>query len=113
MSKVAVDHVGQGRVFTGEQAFSNHLVDELGGLRQAIAHARRMADLPESAPILELPPPDGSLLTQLLGFDSAKANASIPPLPAQLTEMASALVPFVMYESDLPVMRLEELSTIP
>lgn len=113
MSKVAVDRVGQGRVFTGEQALSNHLVDELGGLRQAIAHARRMADLPETAPILELPPPDGSLLTQLLGIDNAKVNASIPALPAQLTEMASALVPFVMYESDLPVMRLEELSTIP
>jgi protease-4 len=113
MSKAAVDRVGQGRVFTGEQALGNHLVDELGGLRQAIAHARRMADLPESAAIVELPPPDGSLLTQILGLDSAKASASIPPLPAQLVEMATALVPFVMYESDLPVMRLEELSTIP
>jgi len=113
LPKADIDRVGQGRVFTGEQALGHHLIDELGGLRQAIAHARHMAELPEAAPIVELPPPDGSLLTQLLGLDGARAAASIPALPAQLTEMASALVPFVMYESDRPVMRLEELATLP
>jgi protease IV len=113
MSKEAIDRVGQGRVYSGEQALTHHLVDELGGLRQALAHARHLADLPEAAPIVELPPPDSSLLTQLLGLDGSKATAAIPALPAQLTEMAATLVPFVMYESDRPLMRLEELSTLP
>jgi protease IV len=113
MKQEDIDRVGQGRVFTGEQALTHHLVDELGGLRQAIAHARRMAELPETAPIVELPPPDGSLLTQLLGLDGSKSAASIPMLPEQLAEMARALVPFVVYESDRPLMRLEETLLVP
>jgi protease IV len=113
MKQEDVDRVGQGRVFTGEQAMTHHLVDELGGLRQAIAYAQRVAELPATAPIVELPPPDGSLLTQLLGLDASRAAASVPALPEQLAEMARALVPFVVYESDRPLMRLEETLSIP
>jgi protease-4 len=43
LDKTAVDRVAQGRVWTGEQAKEQRLVDELGGLRQALAYARRTA----------------------------------------------------------------------
>jgi signal peptide peptidase SppA len=36
-----VDRIAQGRVWTGDQAKTIGLVDELGGLHRAIAHARR------------------------------------------------------------------------
>lgn len=113
MKKADIDRVGQGRVFTGEQAIVHHLVDELGGLRQALDYARQVADLPDTAPIVELPPPDGSLLTQMLGLDGAKSEVLGLVLPAQLNDLARALVPFVMYEQDRPLMRLEEFMTIP
>src|SRR5690606_32996039 len=45
LPKEAVDRAARGRVWTGEQAREQGLVDEVGGLRQAIAHAARMAGL--------------------------------------------------------------------
>lgn len=43
MSKSAVDSVGQGRVWLGERALELGLVDELGGLQQAIDKAAALA----------------------------------------------------------------------
>ena len=40
-----VDEVGQGRVWTGADAFGNKLVDEIGGLTDAIQYAAARADL--------------------------------------------------------------------
>ena len=53
-----VDKIGQGRVWTGEQAFRLGLVDELGGLDTAIARARKLAKIPaqEKTSLLLLPP---------------------------------------------------------
>ncbi len=48
----AVDAVGGGRVWTGEQAVGLDLVDQLGGLYEAVEKARRLADLPDEAPVV-------------------------------------------------------------
>lgn len=45
MNVAQVDELAQGRVWTGEQAKANGLVDEIGGLPQAIAYAARAAKL--------------------------------------------------------------------
>ena len=47
MEKDDVDVVGQGRVWTGADALENGLVDELGGLDEAIAFAAELVDIPE------------------------------------------------------------------
>jgi len=46
----AVDAVGGGRVWSGQQALEHGLVDELGDLKAAVAKARALAGLPETAP---------------------------------------------------------------
>lgn len=51
MSRDAVHQVAQGRVWTGAQAKDRGLVDELGGLEQALADARRRAGLPSDSPV--------------------------------------------------------------
>ncbi len=51
MSAEAVDAVGGGRVWTGEQALERGLVDQLGDLRAALAKARELANLPDDAPV--------------------------------------------------------------
>lgn len=51
MSTEAVDAVGGGRVWTGEQALANGLVDQLGDVWAALAQARALASLPDDAPI--------------------------------------------------------------
>ena len=50
----AMDEIGLGRVWTGSQAKSHGLVDELGGLERAIAKARELAGLDERAPLVEI-----------------------------------------------------------
>jgi len=50
-SREDVDAIGKGRVWTGQQALENGLVDELGGLDRALAKARALAELHERAPV--------------------------------------------------------------
>lgn len=53
-STEAIDKVGEGRVWSGENAISLNLVDKLGGIEDAINIAKNMADL-DSYRIVELP----------------------------------------------------------
>jgi len=46
-TKEQVDEVGQGRVWSGTDALKINLVDELGGLPEAIAYAAKVAKLKE------------------------------------------------------------------
>lgn len=50
----AIDEVGEGRVWSGENALAINLVDKLGGINDAIAIAAGMAEL-ESYRLVELP----------------------------------------------------------
>jgi protease-4 len=61
-----VDGVAQGRVWTGEQAFERGLIDELGGLSQAVSRAKRALGLHADADVALVPYPEaGSLVDQL------------------------------------------------
>jgi protease-4 len=105
LTKQQVDLVGQGRVWTGEQAFHRKLVDEIGGMRQVLAEARKLADLSEDAPIVEMPD-ESSLLGRLI--NAAGAEAKEPTLlPPQMLEMARAVAPFAFHPSDKPLARIE------
>jgi protease-4 len=128
LDKSAVDAVGQGRVWTGEQAKAKGLVDEVGGLRQALAYARQLTGLPEEAPIVELPRLESSLIGRLLGISSAAptqaagtdlSSLSLRALARELPQgallgrvedLASALTPFLLYSSEQPLMRLEDFA---
>jgi protease-4 len=54
MSQADVDSIGQGRVWTGTDALKLNLVDELGGLNDAIAYAAKKSKL-SSYKLVELP----------------------------------------------------------
>ena len=45
MTKAEIDSIGQGRVWTGEQALERGLVDQLGGMDDAIKEAATLAEL--------------------------------------------------------------------
>ena len=51
MSAERVHELARGRVWTGADAIANGLADEAGGLREAIAIARKRAGLPADAPV--------------------------------------------------------------
>jgi protease IV len=108
LTKAQVDEVGQGRVWTGQQAFERKLVDELGGLRQAIALARQLGHVSDHGPIVELPPPDTSLIGRLLGIEGVHAEANAASLlPSQFLDLVRALSPFVAHAGDKPLALME------
>ncbi|MGH7297607.1 MAG: signal peptide peptidase SppA, partial [Polyangiaceae bacterium] len=113
MQKKDIDAVGRGRVWTGQQALARHLVDHLGGLRDALADARSKAYLPDDAPIVEYPPKSTSLLDLALklagagGGDQAAAAVTIESLPPAVRGIARAIAPLVVFRGDVPLARLE------
>lgn len=84
----AVDAAGQGRIWTGEQALALGLVDELGGLEDAIARAAELAELERfGVRQLEEPPTPLQVLTQRMiedfGFGADHA-IQLGPLASKL-----------------------------
>jgi len=69
-----LDKVAQGRVFTARQAAANGLIDEVGGLREALVAAQKAAGI-ESSNILELPRP--KTLADLLTGDGTSSSTPI------------------------------------
>lgn len=51
MKLESVDAISGGRVWTGQQALDNGLVDELGGLYEAVKKARELAKVSENTPM--------------------------------------------------------------
>ena len=112
MTKAEVDAVGRGRVWMGQQAIDKHLVDHLGGLRDALAAAREAAHLPDDAPIIESPTPHESLLEQAIdlatgGGGADRAAAAMAELPPAIRSLARAVAPLVVFGSDEPLARME------
>ena len=112
MSKTAIDAVGRGQVWTGQQAYERHLVDHLGGLREALADARNAAGVTDDVPIVEYPPAESSLLGTVLklagiGGNQDSVAAAVDALPPALKGVAHALAPMMIYRSDEPLARIE------
>jgi protease-4 len=93
-----IEAIARGRVWTGRDALEAGLVDELGGLRDAVRIARERASLPEDAPVL------GAIRIPPLARLSRPRNSEDPrtwvrtPLPfaatgtmKDLTDIAAAL----------------------
>ncbi len=66
MSKEEVDKIGQGRVWAGSDAINIGLVDELGGVDEAIREAAKRANL-EDYSIREYPKKDGFGFSKIFG----------------------------------------------
>ncbi len=106
LTKEEVDRAGQGRVWTGEQAQQRRLVDELGGLREALEYARRVARLPAHVPIVELPHRKTTLVGRALGLEGIRGNHTLP-MPPGLAPLLRAASPFLIYEPEQPLALME------
>jgi ClpP class serine protease len=89
-----VDAVGRGRVWTGAQAAERGLVDELGGLHEAVARAKKQLGLDPNADVALVPYPPPRPLAEQIGelFGSAHARiAAGHPLARWLRPVQSWL----------------------
>ncbi|MGB3296424.1 MAG: signal peptide peptidase SppA [Phormidesmis sp.] len=90
ISKARVSQVAQGRVWTGEDAIAANLVDELGGLEDAIALAAETAEIEDYQvkEFPELPSLEEQLLDSIFG---AEITSRLPwnkdPLTDQLLKL--------------------------
>jgi protease IV len=112
MTKEQVDAVGQGRVWAGQQAIEHHLIDKLGGLREALDEARKLGGLPADAPVSEVPVIEKTLLDTVLelGGFGASGPMILDGLPIQVKDVARAIAPMAVYEKDIPMARMEWVS---
>lgn len=75
MTKEEVDEVGRGRVWTGSQAKEVGLIDELGGLSEALKFAKQKAGIPEEASVRIVAwPKKTSLWKSFFGKPQTKMN---------------------------------------
>jgi protease-4 len=87
-----VDAVAQGRVWTGRQAMSAGLVDELGGLHTAVRRAKQAIGLAPDADVFLIPYPRPSSLTDQLFEALQQGRATLAPalpLPEPLDRLAA------------------------
>lgn len=81
-----VEKIAEGRVWSGTRAKELGLVDEIGGLDQAIAKAAEYASLKEDEYTVEIYPKDGDAFSQLLakfagdGIESALGRETVAKL---------------------------------
>lgn len=84
MTEEAVNEIGQGHVWTGQQAKENGLIDELGGLEKAIEIAKSLAKLPADQDVtrVNMPQPP-SLLETFFGSGGASVETKTQEQIAQ------------------------------
>jgi protease-4 len=105
-----VEEVAQGRIWSGKQGLDRGLVDQLGGVTDAIAHARKLAKLAEDAPVTVEGGQDSLLEMLLVGQDANEEQVKqaiaayqarslvIRELPPAVRRYASALGPLASGE---------------
>lgn len=75
LTEAAVRKLADGRIYSGAQAKSNKLVDELGGMQEALAAAGRLGGIPGKPVTKEYQVP--GLLRWLLGASSSRSQVAV------------------------------------
>ncbi|HEY9691334.1 MAG TPA: signal peptide peptidase SppA [Oculatellaceae cyanobacterium] len=94
LPKLKVAEIAQGRVWSGKQALKLGLVDQLGGLDEAIKYAAKQAKLGNDWEIEDYPKSrsfEERILKSFLGEESAKQQQTEDPLTAELSKLKSEL----------------------
>lgn len=89
--------IAGGRIYTGRQGLDNGLVDRLGGLDDAIAAVRDMANIPASAEIKLVDYPRPATFGELIeSFGAMGVSASLESL-----QRAGSMAPYVTFDSQV------------
>ncbi|WOO39996.1 signal peptide peptidase SppA [Rubellicoccus peritrichatus] len=89
MTLEAVQEIAQGRVWTGEQAHEIGLVDELGGLEDAISYAAKASDLGDDWMVIQVP--EKRNLSEAISEFLAAPDGEAPVVSVQPSVFGSTL----------------------
>jgi protease IV len=110
LTREKVEEHAQGRIWSGKQGLERGLVDQLGGVTDAIQKALTMADLPKDAPVTVEGDQESLLEMLLVGEDATEEQVRraltayqtrslvLRELPAAVRRYASALGPLAAGE---------------
>jgi protease-4 len=117
LTRKELEPLAEGRVFSGGQAAARRLVDKLGGLADAVARARELAELSseKEQAVFFYPQRSRSLVGELLDVASGLVTepllSSSSPLPAPLQDLLR-LIPSsvwaIVYDGRSVLARIEE-----
>jgi len=93
-----VDSVARGRIWSGPDGVEAGLVDEVGGLMDALEEARRMAGLPEDCKVVIYPKPEPMIDIEEVLDETSILNLKM--LPSWLSENLLYLMP---YQIEVPI----------
>lgn len=113
MPKDEVRKLAEGRIYTGRQALKIGLVDRLGGLKDAVAAVREMADIPPSAEVklVHYPKPAsiGELVESLAGLSTTMGTMARTQMAAPRMTFDMQLQHFARQPRPLCWMAIPEL----
>lgn len=96
-SYAAIDTIAQGRVWTGRQAHERGLVDKLGGLREAVVEAGKLAHLDKHYSVGYLQPKTSTVGRFMQGFSRSAVGRVMREngirLPSWVTPLARRAAP--------------------
>ncbi len=104
LERDAIDAVGRGRVWTGAQALEHGLVDELGGLHEAVLAGKKLAGLDAEVDVALIEyAASEDFFEQLLDLVAlgVRSQLGLAQIPAPLGQMARTLAHF---ESGQPLL---------
>jgi protease-4 len=105
MSAERVHELARGRVWTGADAIANGLADEAGGLREAIAIARKRAGLPADAPVRIYP--------RLSPLDQLRPPESSEARPAARSQLGAGALAALFADGWGPAWRFAAAAGLP
>jgi protease IV len=105
LSADRVHELARGRVWTGADAIANGLADEAGGLREAIAIARKRAGLPSDAPVRVYP--------RLGPLDQLRPAESSEARPAARAQLGAGTLASVFFDGWGPAWRFAAAAGLP
>ena len=103
-----VNEIAQGRVWSGQQALKLHLVDEVGGLRAAIAYAAKLTNQGDQPQITEYPAKQdfGEAIQKALSGVERPPVSKIDPVNRQLQALQLDLRQFAFFNDPLGIYAL-------
>lgn len=93
-----IDSIAQGRVWTGAQALQRGLVDQMGGLQDAVAYAAKDAKLGDNYAVRYIEPPVSFWQRFLLGASDSASARVLTSLGMRLPESWLLVVPKLLPE---------------
>ncbi len=107
----AVDRLGRGRIWSGDAAHAQGLVDHLGGFLAALDRAREVAGLPRDTGVVVVPRRPRSLLDYVSGGLGLTRNGGAP-LSGELRRALVLVLTLTQADADVPLAMTPEAWTL-